>query len=103
MMAFDPSLNHWEPGIEMLKVHYGETSPLIKDRSQDPWVSGQVLWGPVIPAPTVITSLLLALYSMLTIYCVLLCMSVMHDALGDGYIPLEARNISSLFTVSYLV
>ena len=36
----------------------------------DPRVSGQVLWGLVILAPMVITSLLLALYSMLTIYCV---------------------------------
>ena len=61
-----------------------------------PWVSGRVLWGPVILAPVVT-------YSILTIYCVLLCMSVMHDALGDGHKPLEARNISSLFTVSYLV
>ena len=75
MMAPDPSTNHWELGIEMLKVHYRETSPLIKDQSQDPRVSGQVLWGPVIPAPMAITSLLLALYSILTIYCVLPCMS----------------------------
>ena len=54
----------------------------IKDRSRDCCVSGWVLWGPVIPAPVIITSLLLSLYSILTIYCVPLCMSVMHDALG---------------------
>ena len=91
--------NYWKPDIDMLKVHYGEKSPLIKDRSWrplhygeksplikdrswGPWVSRWVLWGPLIPAPVVITSLLWSLYSILTIYCVLLCMSVMHDALG---------------------
>ena len=62
--------NHWKRDIEMLKVHYGEKSPLIKDQSRGPQVSGRVLWGPVIPVPVVITSLLLSLYSTLTIYCV---------------------------------
>ena len=36
----------------MLKVHYKVTSHLIKDRSRGPRVSGQVMWCPVIPAPT---------------------------------------------------
>ena len=61
------------------------SSGFIKDQSRGPRVSGLVLWGPVIPAPVVITSLLLSLYSILTIYCVLLCMSVMQ-MLG-GWLP----------------
>ena len=64
----------------MLKVHYREALPLIRDRSWDPRVSGQVLLS--FRAPMVITSLLFALYSMLIIYCVLPSMHVMHDALG---------------------
>ena len=31
IMAPEPSTNHWEPGIEMLKVHYGEKLPFIRD------------------------------------------------------------------------
>ena len=77
--------DHWKLDIVTLKVHYGEKSSLIKDQSWGLWVSGWVLWGPLIPAPMVITSLLLSLYSVLTIYCVLLCMSVMHDAFGDSW------------------
>ena len=103
-MAPDLNTNHWNPDIETLKMHYREKLPLIKDRSWDPWVSGWVLWGqglipghpdlrgPIIPAPVVITSLFLALYSLLTMYCVLPCMIVMHDVLGvhcRSHIPLS--------------
>ena len=80
-MACDLNTNHWKRDIEMMKVHNGEESPLIGDQSRSHRVSGQVLWGPVIPAPVVITSLLLSLYSILIIYCVLPCVSVMHDVL----------------------
>ena len=90
--------NHWKPDIDMLKVYYGEKSPLIKDRSWGPWVSRWVLWGPLIPAPVVITSLLLSLYSVLSIYCVLLCMSVMHDALGRVGDPIPAIYVARRLT-----
>ena len=64
----DLSTNHWKPDIETLKVNYREKMPLVKDRSLGIRLSGGVLWGPLIPAPMVITSMLLALYSILTIY-----------------------------------
>ena len=71
------TLKRWKCNME--KNHF--SSGLIGDRSWDPRVSGRVLWGLVTPVPVVITSLLLSLSSILTIYCVLPCMSVMHDVL----------------------
>ena len=83
-LAPDPSTNHWKLDIETLKVQYGEKLVLIRPHWGSilgPQVSGQVLSGFVIPVPVVIISLLLSLYSILTIYCVVPCMSVMHDVL----------------------
>ena len=59
--------------------------------------SGRMLewWGPT--APTVITSLLLALYSLLMSYCVLPCMrSVLHGLMGYGWTHGLAITIRSL-------
>ena len=52
------------------------------------WILGHpALWagavGPLIPAPMVITSMLLALYSILTVQG-LTCISVLRDVLGEG-------------------
>ena len=64
----DLSTNHWKPDIEMFKVNYEEKLPVIRDRSRGIRLSGRVLWGPLIPAPMVVTSMLLVLYLILTIY-----------------------------------
>ena len=80
-MAPNPNTNHWKPDIELLKVHYGEKSPLIERalqrkfpliriRSRNPWVSGQVLWDSIIPAPMVIISLLLFIVTQYSLFTV---------------------------------
>ena len=37
--------NHWKPDIEMLKVHYGEKSPLIQPHQES------ALWRKIAPHP----------------------------------------------------
>ena len=88
-------------------MHYGKKSPLIKDRSWDSQVSGRVLWGPVIlgshQSSTCGYHFFVVVFILHTHYLLCPTLYECHDALGDGHKPLTARNISSLFTVSYLV
>ena len=106
-MAPNLNTNHWKPDIETLKVQYGEKLLLIKP------YRGLILGPPGLWAGAVGSRhsstcgyhfIVSVVFILITHY--LLCptyMSVMRDALGNGCKALEARNISALFTVFYLV
>ena len=100
-MAPDPNTNHWKPDIELLKVHYGEKSPLIERALQRkiPPDQGSIpeplgLWAGAVGFRHSSTHgynfiVVVHCYSILTIYCVLPCMSVMHDVLWRVMDPIS--------------
>ena len=76
--------NRWKPDIETLEVHYGDEWCFVTDRTQDGLLPEWGLCGSATPPPMVIPLMLLALYSVLTMYCMHFTfykLYILHDVL----------------------
>ena len=77
-----------QPDSETLNNYYGEEWCFVKDQTRDSLLPIGGLLGSDTPAHVVIPPMLLALYSVLTMYCIHIALYgvyVLHDVLGKSW------------------